>query len=106
MLRLDGVQTAGKLPYMDLVSAMVHAARELASGAPKAPEARRPHRLSCIEKLACSPRQTHIDLLQANVKWDDVTVKQPCLCDAGRSVFKSVGHASWDRVAARVALQV
>jgi 1-piperideine-2-carboxylate/1-pyrroline-2-carboxylate reductase [NAD(P)H] len=49
------------------------------------------------------------DLLQANVRWSDVLELSELLDDpncsaAGPYVFKSVGHASWDLAAARVAM--
>lgn len=49
------------------------------------------------------------DLLQANVNWNDV-IELSALLDAGTvpgdaaPVFKTVGHASWDLAAARVAV--
>lgn len=50
------------------------------------------------------------DLLQANVRWSDVTELSQQLNRSGDLspkpfVFKSVGHASWDLAAARVALR-
>lgn len=51
------------------------------------------------------------DLLQAGVNWNDVTelsqlVDQKVDPQAAPFVFKSVGHASWDLAAARVALRM
>ena len=67
------------------------------------------HRRQVVVDYRIGAEKEAGDLLQANVRWSEVIELSELLDDPGRAsagpfVFKTVGHASWDLAAARVAM--